>query len=252
MAPEMEPETMEPETMEPGTMQPGPTVPAAAEPRRLYQHIADQIRELIGSGRFPAGTRLPAERDLAHQFGVSRPSLREALIALEIHGHVEIRMGSGVYVSAASGRSLLGTAPLGESPTELMQARAALESCVAAQAAARITDAGLARLREALQGMRNGVGDSRAPVDNDRVFHLTIAEIAGNSVMQRMIGQLFDERHSPIATQLIVRAENVQTWRAALAEHEVIYQALEARDPLGAQSAMRAHLKSSEERWLGN
>src|SRR5439155_1085986 len=68
------------------------------EPRRLYRQIADQIRKLIASGEFPAGARLPPERDLAKQLGVSRPSVREALIALEVEGRVGVRIGSGIYV----------------------------------------------------------------------------------------------------------------------------------------------------------
>ena len=68
------------------------------EPRRLYRQIADQIRELIRAGEFVAGARLPPERDLAKQLGVSRPSVREALIALEVEGLVEVRIGSGIYV----------------------------------------------------------------------------------------------------------------------------------------------------------
>jgi len=68
------------------------------EPRRLYRQIADQIRALIRSREFPPGTRLPPERDLARQLGVSRPSVREALIALEVEGLVEVRIGSGIYV----------------------------------------------------------------------------------------------------------------------------------------------------------
>src|SRR3989441_13014817 len=68
------------------------------EPRRLYRQIADQIRTLIRSGEFSAGSRLPPERDLARQLGVSRPSVREALIALEVEGMVEVRIGSGIYV----------------------------------------------------------------------------------------------------------------------------------------------------------
>ena len=68
------------------------------EPRRLYRQIADQIRTLIRSKEFPAGARLPPERDLARQLGVSRPSVREALIALEVEGLVEVRIGSGIYV----------------------------------------------------------------------------------------------------------------------------------------------------------
>src|SRR5207248_8917446 len=72
------------------------------EPRRLYRQIADQIRGLIKSGEFPAGSRLPPERDLARQLGVSRPSVREALIALEVERMVEVRIGSGIYVLAGT------------------------------------------------------------------------------------------------------------------------------------------------------
>ena len=68
------------------------------EPQRLYRQIAEQVRSLIAGGEFAAGSRLPAERDLAKQLGVSRPSVREALIALEVEGWVEVRTGSGVYV----------------------------------------------------------------------------------------------------------------------------------------------------------
>jgi len=97
------------------------------EPRRLYQHLADRIRDLIHDGAFPPGTRLPAERDLAQQLGVSRPSLREALIALEIDGSVEIRSGSGIYVCMPEERPVRPTRSMGESPSELMDARAAIE-----------------------------------------------------------------------------------------------------------------------------
>ena len=68
------------------------------EPQRLYRQIAEQLRALIAQGEFATGDRLPAERDLARQFNVSRPSVREALIALEVEGWVEVRTGSGVYV----------------------------------------------------------------------------------------------------------------------------------------------------------
>lgn len=76
----------------------------ALEPRRLYRLVAEQIRLLIESGELTDGQRLPAERDLAERFGVSRPTVREALIVLEVEGHIHIRMGSGVYVSAATAR----------------------------------------------------------------------------------------------------------------------------------------------------
>src|SRR4249920_204198 len=127
------------------------------ESRRLYQQIADQIRELIQRGGFDVGTRLPAERDLAQQLGVSRPSLREALIALDVEGSVEIRSGSGVYVCSPPERSTRATAALGESPTELMQARAALEGSVVVLACAHGNAEALTRLRSCVDGMRKAI-----------------------------------------------------------------------------------------------
>lgn len=220
------------------------------ESKRLYQQIADQIRSLIRSGGFAPGSRLPPERDLAQQLGVSRPSLREALIALEITGSVEIRQGSGVYVCRVPDRAASATVGLGESPSELMQARAVLEGSVIVLAAALITPERLVRLRETLDAMRTMVNEGRSPLDHDRAFHVCIAEMSGNSVLVRMVAELFDERHSPISARLSGHAETSQTWAAALAEHEAIYRALEERDPLGAQSAIRNHLKASELRWI--
>ncbi|RKT13414.1 GntR family transcriptional regulator [Paraburkholderia sp. RAU2J] len=220
------------------------------ETRRLYQHIADQIRSLIGSGGFAPGTRLPAERDLAQQLGVSRPSVREALIALEIAGSVEIRQGSGVYVCRVPDRSSSTTAAMGESPSELMQARAVLEGSVIVLASALITPDGLAQLRETLDAMRTQVKAGLSPLEHDRAFHVCIAEMSGNSVLVRMVAELFDERHSPISSRLSGHAETSQTWQAALEEHEAIYRALEERDPLAAQAAIRRHLKASEARWI--
>src|SRR6218665_1933573 len=116
------------------------------EPRRLYQQIADQVRQLILNGQYPPGSRLPAERELAQQLGVSRPSLREALIALEIDGTIEIRMGSGIYALTAGKPASTGRS-LGESPLELMKARAVIESAVIVQAAVSMTEETLATLR---------------------------------------------------------------------------------------------------------
>lgn len=221
------------------------------ETRRLYQQIADQIRALIQRGHFTPGSKLPAERELAQQLGVSRPSLREALIALDIESSVEIRSGSGVYVCNPPERAAKSTAAMGESPTELMQARAALEGDVVMLASAHVTAEALSRLRASIEGMRAEIAQGRPPLAHDRNFHLTIAEMSGNSVMVRLVAELFDERHSPISSHLSVRFENTRTWNTAMAEHEAVYRALESRDPLAAQSAMRTHLKASEERWIG-
>ncbi|KQO73886.1 FadR/GntR family transcriptional regulator [Rhizobium sp. Leaf262] len=223
-----------------------------AEPRRLYQQIADQIRELIENGEFQAGARLPAERELAQKLGVSRPSLREALIALEIDGSVEIRMGSGVYVSTEPAQPASRTKSLGESPSELMQARAALEGTTILLSASRIAPEALVALRDTLDAMRVEIDAGRKPLDQDRQFHVLIAEQSGNSVLSRLVGDLFDERHSPISAQFRVKFEDKDTWIFALQEHEAILAALEAKDPLLAQAAMHRHLDSSRRRWVEN
>jgi GntR family transcriptional regulator, transcriptional repressor for pyruvate dehydrogenase complex len=224
-----------------------------AEPRRLYQQIADQIRELIAKGSFQVGDRLPAERELALLLGVSRPSLREALIALDVQSSVEIRGGSGVYVCPQPKRtSGKATPALGESPRELMQTRSALESAVVILACARGTPEQLKQLRTIVTRMRAETDRNRAPLDLDRRFHMTLTQMSGNSVMARIIAELFDERHSPISAKLSSKYENPSTWKAALKEHEAILSALDARDPIAAQAAMLAHLRASELRWVGD
>jgi DNA-binding FadR family transcriptional regulator len=218
--------------------------------RRQYQLVADRIRDLIEVGGIGPGSRLPAERELALQLGVSRPSLREALIALEIDGRVEIRGGSGVYVCALDKSGADATTSLGESPAELMQARVVLESGIITLAAARVTRSGLQRVEEALAAMREEHTGGRKPVDADRRFHLSIADMAGNAVLADMVGTLFDGRHSPIAVRMSGQVESTHTWQAALGEHEAIYRALEARNPQAAAAAMCTHLLASHGRWV--
>ena len=225
----------------------------AVESRRLYQQIADQIRELIDRGGFEPGTRLPPERDLALQLGVSRPSLREALIALDVEGRVEVRSGSGVYVSAAKpGPVPARTGAMGESPSQLMEARSVIEGELVTLACARITAGTLTQLRDIMADMEAAIERRRARLDLDRQFHLTLAEASGNAVLARLVADLFDERHSPISAKISSRFESTRTWKAALTEHQGILNAVEARDPILAQAAMRAHLKASAMRWVGD
>lgn len=222
------------------------------ESRRLYQQIADQIRELIDGGSFEAGERLPPERDLAQQLGVSRPSLREALIALDIEGRVEVRSGSGVFVSAVQpDPAPRKTASMGESPSQLMEARSVIEGEIVILACARATAEQLARLRQLLTDMEAEIERRAARVHLDRGFHMTLAEMSGNAVLARLVAELFDERHSPISAKISSRFENTRTWKVALKEHEAILTAIEARDPITAQAAMRAHLRASAQRWVG-
>lgn len=223
------------------------------EPRRLYLQIADRIRQLIRDGDFPAGSRLPAERELALLLGVSRPSLREALIALEIAGNVEVRMGSGIYASVeAEERSNIFGGSMGESPLEIIQARSVVEGSAVVLACHQMSSEALERLRANLDAMKAQVSAGRKAIELDRQFHLIIAEQSGNSVIARIVRDLFDERHKPLTAQMRTRFETGDTWRLALEEHEKIYAALEAKDPFMAQAAMRMHLDMAKQRWMEN
>jgi GntR family transcriptional repressor for pyruvate dehydrogenase complex len=226
------------------------TAPNPPAERRLYQITADRLREHIRKHGIQPGSRLPPERDLAQLLGVSRPSLREALIALEIEGSVEIRMGSGIYVC----EHLLGvkgkTVTLGESPSELMQARALIEGETVMLACLHGSKTDFRYLQKCIDKMREGVEKGVPALDDDRKFHQRLAKMSGNSTLVRIITSLFEERYSPLSAHISEHSENRETWAIAVAEHEAILQAVQTRDLIGAQTAMRQHLRRSEARWL--
>lgn len=220
-------------------------------PRRLYRQIADQLRALIRAGEFAVGTRLPPERDLAVQLGVSRPSVREALIALEVEGLVEVRVGSGIHVLARepAANAARVDAPFG--PFEVIRARQVLEGELAALAAGQMTTEQLASLREALMLMAEDVAQGRSPSRGDRQFHLCIAEAADNGPLLRTVAELYDERNTPLFEQLGHHYETGPTWRLALAEHQAVADAIAAADADGARQAMHRHLQQSHDRLAG-
>jgi GntR family transcriptional repressor for pyruvate dehydrogenase complex len=220
------------------------------EPRRLYRQIADQLRKLIERGEYEVGARLPPERDLALQLGVSRPSVREALIALEVEGLVEVRMGSGIYVlppERARAREVSA-----EGPLETIRARQLIESALAAHAATAMTKAQIAGLRNAIALMQQEVDSGHTPTRGDRLFHLRIAEACENSVLERVVGELFDERRNPLFAQLGSHFETARSWAAAIAEHNAVIDAIAQRSPEAARAAMAAHMANSHDRFTAN
>ncbi|MEJ1161083.1 FadR/GntR family transcriptional regulator [Prosthecomicrobium sp. N25] len=221
---------------------------AAIEPRRLYRQVADQLRQLIDRGEYPVGGRLPTERELAEQLGVSRPTVREALIALEVEGRLKIRVGSGIYVvePPAAAAAPAGPAPI-EGPFELLRARQFVESAIAAEAARVAGPEDVARLDAILAEMDRGGGKEEL-IAMDRAFHTTITAMLDNAVLVRFVGELFDQRINPYFEQLALYFENEATWRAATAEHRAVRDAIAAQDPEGASAAMRHHLERSQER----
>lgn len=221
------------------------------EPRRLYRQIADQIRTLIRSGEFAAGARLPPERDLAKQLGVSRPSVREALIALEVEGLVEVRIGSGIYVlQAGDDRSALAPHEAEAGPFELLRARYLIESECAALAAKSAKKEQLDAIAAALDEMQREMQETeRQPLAGDRLFHLRVAEATGNGALVAVVKLLWDERTGPLYKQLEDHYDTPALWASAIEEHRTVLKAIAARDPKGARAAMQRHLNHAYKRF---
>lgn len=220
----------------------------AVEPRRLYRQVADQIRGLIEIGEFPPGARLPSERELAEQLGLSRPTVREALIALEVEGLVTIRVGAGVFVRRLPEVVPPIREPV-EGPFELLRAREFIEGAVAAEAARLARGRDLEVLDDVLARMGSADHPSAETLALDREFHTAVAGILGNAVLVRFIGDLFDQRINPYFDRLSSYFENSDTWRAAHDEHRAIRDAIATGDDTGASTAMRFHLRQSQIRF---
>ena len=227
----------------------------APDSRRVYQQIADQVLQLIQAGEFAVNSRLPSERDLAEQFKVSRPSVREALIALEVMGFVQIKMGSGVYVCKPNPRKQ-HAAVKEFAPFELIQARALIEAEIAAQAALNRTDAQLQELEQRLQDMSVLSAQQKNPLASDREFHAVLARATGNQVLASLVEQLFDARMGVLFSRLANYFDTQTTWDQAIKEHRAVLRAVKAQDPERARVAMRHHMDRAYKRfsvsWLKN
>ena len=211
-------------------------------PDRSYLRLAAQIHALVAQGEFAAGQRLPAERALAERFDVSRTSVREAIIALELQGVVEVRGGSGIYVCEPQARpSAIPEA--GAGPFELLRARCLIESEIAALAASTRTDADLDRIFEALTAMRDRMSDKDANAEADRRFHLGIAQSTGNSVLLATVTSMWDQARGPIWEKMEQHFHTQALRQASQADHQRIFGALVARDAQQARQAMRDHLE---------
>jgi DNA-binding FadR family transcriptional regulator len=214
------------------------------ESPRLYRQIAAQLSGLIAKGEFAVGQRLPSERDLAAQLGVSRPSLREALIALELEGMVEVRVGSGIWVTASSAeRSTVKPLHEGEGPFELLRARGLFEGEIAAVAARTATERDLDGIRSALSAMERLERKNQDFSSADRDFHIQIAASTRNSVLAATVQDLWDRGRGAMWDLMEEHIQTPAHRAATIDDHRAIYRALEAHDPRAARHAMRSHLK---------
>lgn len=212
-----------------------------AKPQRLYLRVAEQLITAIQRGTPGIGERLPSERELAQRFGVSRPTIREAMIALEIAGQVEIRSGSGVYVTQTGGPELQLDA--GAGPFEILEARRLLERETAALAAQRISATQLAELEALLQEMQHENQRPDITEAADEAFHCRIAEAAGNSLLAASVSWLWKLRNDATISTYFHQRMREEGSRPIIDDHRRIIEALRARDPDAARAAMDLHLQ---------
>jgi DNA-binding FadR family transcriptional regulator len=209
---------------------------------KTYKLVADQLLELIATGRLRPGDPVPPERELVENYRVGRSSVREALRMLESRGLIEAR-GNGTFTVSHARNTLNQSLELLLSVAEadlheLFEIRRILEGECAALAAARRREADLVRMRAAIAEMESGIGSEDAYIAADLEFHLTIAEATGNRVAAHLMHALRDQLHRALGTvyQIPHSAER------SLAQHREIVEAIGARRPDEARASMQAHI----------
>lgn len=217
---------------------------------RLYQKVAADIARRIHTGEFKLDKRLPTERALAELLEVSRPTVREALLALEIQGLIEIRGGSGSYIrnQPESAIDLETLFDVGHSPTEIIGTRLIIEPQMAAIAAEHATEEHIDVMREALAaGWDNFETRAERSVsfasDADGKFHGAIAAASGNNLNKTIVRHLWKGLRSPLNDTMERKVDLEQHAELPLLDHESILRAIEGRNPEGARNAMERHLK---------
>lgn len=209
---------------------------------RLYHELARAIIADLATGRYKVGDRLPAERELALEHEVSRPTVREAIIALEVQGLLEVRVGSGAYVKRLPGEA--DTPGFNITAFELTEARLMFESEAAALAASQITDQELAELEQRVEDIALENQSSNGTEEADREFHLTIARATRNAAVVRTIEDLWRVRATSPDSALLHAKARFANVKPIVEEHGAILEALRSRDPAMARAAMRTHLTS--------
>jgi len=213
----------------------------AVEPKRLYRQIADQLAQLIASGEFPSGSRLPAERELAASLGVSRTSVREAIISLEMTGLVEVRVGTGIFVTARPDTGRSASRDAGPGPFELLAARKLVEGEIAALAATVASAEDADALRRSVARIEASTDDFVARESEDRDFHLLLAKATGNSSLELVVEGLWDQR-AELWARIQHHFHTNDLAAHTIRDHAAIASAVAAHNPEGARAAMHRHL----------
>jgi GntR family transcriptional repressor for pyruvate dehydrogenase complex len=209
---------------------------------RLYQDLARSLLASISSGQYPVGSRMPAERELALQYEVSRPTVREAIIALEVQGIVEVRVGSGAYVLRLPGKTEVPG--FNVTAIEITEARLLFEAEAAALAAMQISSEELAGIEQLVAEIAQENLDSKGTESADRRFHLAVAKATRNAAIYDAVEHLWDLRESSPESALLHAKARSANIKPVVDEHSAVLAALHARDPSAARNAMRAHLSA--------
>jgi GntR family transcriptional repressor for pyruvate dehydrogenase complex len=212
---------------------------------RLYEQIVDQVEGRILSGELKPGDKLPPERELAKQFGVSRTAVREAIKALSQKGLIAVYPGRGTFVidstSLAVRDSIDMLIKIGrmDGITALVEVREILEPGIAALAATRATSDQIATMQEAVDTMENAMGDPHTFVEADLDFHLALAQATNNALIPALLDSLADllREHRMRAATVEGALERGQPY------HKQIIEAVKNRDEVAARETMRSHLK---------
>lgn len=202
--------------------------------RRLFWNIVDKIEAKIKAGEYVPGSRLPPERVLAEQFDVSRPTIREAIIALEVRGKVEVKTSSGVYLLEQPSES---ESEANVSAFELTQARALIEGEAAALAATNITEDELKALEHAVNEMLHGPNHEKA----DKEFHRIISQATRNAAILLAVENFWHLRQTRTNIKESYATVCSLSAQERMQEHLSILNALKERNPDAARSAMHMH-----------
>lgn len=210
---------------------------------RLYEQVAEQITQWIADNGLAAGDRLPPERELATRLGVSRATLSQALVALEVIGVVSVRHGDGTVISgdpapARHARIVDAIRAHADRLPEIIETRDALETKIAALAAARRTDDDLARIDDALAAMEADIDAGGRGVEGDERFHGAVTAAAHSLLLARLMDEIGD----------LIRETRIESLgqpdrpRNSLAGHRAVAEAIRAGEPAAAATAMHEHV----------
>ncbi len=215
---------------------------------RRYMEIARQLAADIEAHLYAPGERLPPERELAQALDVSRTTVREALLALEIMRLIEIRVGSGVFVLDEAMRGS-ASVPDASPPSDVLAARRLIEGETAALAAEAATETQIAQMRRANDRMAATIADVPEFDAADERFHALIAQAAGNDALAGFVAHLWRMREGEMWALWYDQTRNAANRERSVEDHRRILRAIERRAPDAARTAMQLHLDVLAERF---